>query len=124
MTGTGFESVWRERAERIIDFSMMGVALAAMVSLILEYGHYVPPQHRQILHGIDVGIIVIFICETFFKLLIARQRREHFKHNFVHFLVIGLLALQLLTVWGLSGHALFRERLRTMTPGTVDTSHF
>ncbi len=119
MTGTGFESVWRERVERIINFSMMGVALAAMVSLILEYGHYVPLQHRYVLQGIDVGIIVIFICETFFKLLIARQRMEHFKHNFVHFLVIGLLVLQLLTVWGLSSHAPFRERLRTMTPGKL-----
>ncbi len=114
--GTVLDIGWRERAERIINLSMMVVALVALVSLILEYGQYVPSQYRHILQLTDVGIILIFIAETFVKLIIAKRRWEHFKRHLVHFIVIALLGLQLVAIWGGPGPTLFRGYVESMTP--------
>jgi len=117
--GTVLDIGWRERAERIINLSMMVVALVALVSLILEYGQYVPSQYRHILQLTDVGIILIFIAETFVKLIIAKRRWEHFKRHLVHFIVIALLGLQLVAIWGGPGPTLFRGYVESMTPAKL-----
>lgn len=116
---TFWTTSFRERIWRSINLSMMLVALAALVSFILDYGQYLPARSRHILQIVDVVIVVIFISEMFLKLLIAQRRWEYFRTHFVHFIVIALLVLQLLAIWKLSANTLFWQDLKSLTPGKL-----
>ena len=60
------------RLIRRIDVAMIFVALVALASLILEYGHYLSPDHTPILQGIDVAIVALFFVESIAKIFLVK----------------------------------------------------
>lgn len=102
----------RDKLLKVIFWLMIPVALLAVASLILQYGGYVNEADQRFLHYIDLGIVFAFIGQAIAKLALTHNRREHFRKNLVDFVLIGLLALELIIVKSLgdvSFLVMFRE---------------
>ncbi len=91
MAKTLFADNSRARLELHINRFMLLVALAAIISLILEHGHYVGADKTQYLEVLNVCIIAIFVLEIFLKLAIAPVKKSYLRTNLIDFVVIGAL---------------------------------
>jgi len=91
MAKTLFADNSRARLELHINRFMLLIALAAIISLILEHGRYVGPDKTQYLEALNVCIIAIFVLEIFAKLAIAPVKKSYLRTNLIDFVVIGAL---------------------------------
>jgi len=101
-----FKDKGRAKLELWINRFMLLVALAAITSLILEHGRYLSPDKSKYLELIDIWIIIIFVCESLFKLFIARLKRTYLRNNWIDFFVIGTLF-----IWLIAGVFLSESRV-------------
>ena len=93
---TSFESTGREKMTRTLDVIVAAVAVVAIVTLVLEHGHYLlDPAKIKILQQIDIGIISLFMLDMVGKLLLARRRLQHLRAHAVHYSLLGLLIILL-----------------------------
>jgi potassium uptake TrkH family protein len=88
----------REFTDRLLGRLLIIVAALAAVSLIVQYGLYLPEWMVDYLVALDVGIISFFIAENFIRLGISRERLDYLRTHWVDFVFIGLFAAQIVSL--------------------------
>jgi trk system potassium uptake protein TrkH len=83
---------------RVLGVAMTIAALAALFSLICEYGFHVPPVSLQWLHALQIAILVYFLVDKLIRFLTSSSRRAYLKHIWPHFALMGLVALGIFLV--------------------------
>lgn len=81
-----------------LNIFITGVALTAILSLILEYGFYLGVKTEALLHRLDLFIVGIFLAEFFFKLALAKEKRAYLIANKVDGVVIGVFFVLILFI--------------------------
>ncbi|MGQ9602856.1 MAG: TrkH family potassium uptake protein [bacterium] len=84
--------------EKLLRRLLIVAAILAGLSLITEYGFYVPERLVHILTRIDVGIIVFFISETVIRLLISHSKRFYLRAHWADFALIAFFFSQLIAL--------------------------
>jgi len=67
---------------------MIGVALLAIFSFVLEYGFYLSNETKSLLCQLNLLIAGVFVIEFFFKLVLSREKKIYLKSNRVVFLLV------------------------------------
>ncbi len=83
--------VWIEKLLRRI---LIGAAILAGFSLVIQYGFYVPEKVLNLLTRIDIGIIIFFVSETVIRLLISDSKRFYLKTHWADFALIAFFLSQ------------------------------
>jgi len=66
-----------------------GAGLAALTSLVLEYGGYLPGQ-SEYFHWLYLAIIVVFVMEAVVRLAAARARLRHLREHLAEYVALAL----------------------------------
>ena len=92
---------FRSRLADWLDQCLIGVAVAAVISLLLEVGRFdLPTGFQSALHLIDFGIVVFVILSMLMHLVLAPNRWRHLRVHWPEFLLLGFfLSLLLLRTW-------------------------
>ena len=79
--------------------------LAALTSLVLEYGGFADVQARYgtILHVAQACILATFILDGFVRLLLAESRRHYLNENWLDFALIAVLVVASALIYRLRG---------------------
>jgi trk system potassium uptake protein TrkH len=93
----------REFIDRLLGRLLIVVAGLAAVSLVAQYGFYLPARYSDLIVRLDVGIIIFFIAESFVRLLISKEKSEYLRSHWIDFAIIGLLAAQVISLRFFSG---------------------
>jgi len=59
-----------------LNLFMVGVVVLVVLSLVVEYGFYLPNETRVLLHRLDFLIVGLFVGEFFIKMLLSGQRKH------------------------------------------------
>lgn len=84
--------------EKLLRRLLIVAAILAGLSLITEYGFYVPEKLVHLHRRIDVGIIVFFISETVIRLLISHSKRFYLRTHWADFALIAFFFSQLIAL--------------------------
>jgi potassium uptake TrkH family protein len=88
----------REFIDRLLGRLLIVVAALAAASLVAQYGFFLPQRFVGFVIGLDVGIIIFFIAESFIRLLISRDRLEYLRSHWIDFAIVGLLLVQVISL--------------------------
>ena len=81
--------------------AMYAVAAIAAVSLVVEYGFYLGRDQEQILHLIDLAVVVLFVADALVHLGFARRKVAYLKKHWPSFAILALIVCQLALVFHL-----------------------
>lgn len=77
----------------IVNISLFFVSVAALISLILEYGFYISEQTAHIIERVNILIVLYYVLQYFVKLLFNIKKWNYIKtHWFETALVILIIA--------------------------------
>ncbi len=79
------------RLRRVLSVAMTVAALAALFSLLCEYGFYHPPVPVKWLHTLQISILAYFLLDKLICLLISSNRWAYVKHIWPHLALIVLV---------------------------------
>ena len=91
---------------RILRWMMRLGALAALFSLILEFGFPVG-DFLGVLHAIDFAVVGLIIADVLVRFFAASDRRRHFRRHWLEFMLLALFAAEALGVLLLARGAMF-----------------
>jgi len=86
-------ATWESRLLRILQALVRGGALAALVSLVIEFGFPVE-SGNALLHGIEIGVVPLFILEAAARWRFAPDRRAYFRRHWPGLLVMALVGIE------------------------------
>lgn len=78
---------------RLLGAAMIIAALAALFSLICEYGFRYPPIPLKWLHTLQIAILAYFLLDKLIRLLTSSSRWAYLKHIWPHLALMALVAL-------------------------------
>jgi len=88
----------REFIDRLLGRLLIAVAALAAASLVAQYGFFLPERYSGLVHGLDIGIIIFFIAESFLRLIISKDKLDYLRSHWIDFAIIGLLAGQVISL--------------------------
>ena len=95
----------RRRLTRAMNVLLALAGLAALASLVLEYGGFdqVRVRYRLALHVTQACVLAVFILDLVGRLLLADSRIKHLRENWLDFALILVLAATAAIVFRLRG---------------------
>ncbi len=80
--------------------------LAAVATLVLDYGFTLAPSQQRVVHIVQTVILVVFILDRVLRLLLAPRRRDYLRENWIDFALIVLVVAGLLVGYRMKGRFL------------------
>lgn len=74
---------------------MYGVAVVAFASLVLEYGFSLDKAQNDVLHLIDLSVVVLFVANSLLRLAFSRFKLRYLKEHWPSLAVLALIITQL-----------------------------
>ena len=99
------------RVKVVLNVILALTALAAVATLILDYGFREPLIERPFLYIAQTVIVAIFILDRMTRLLLARRRRRYLRENWIDFALIAVM--------GLVALAAFQFRISIVSAGAM-----
>lgn len=88
----------REVIDRLLGRLLIVAAILAAVSLVVQYGFFLPQRYADHVIQLDIAIIGFFICENFLRLAIRRAKLAYLRSHWIDFAFIGLFAAQIVSL--------------------------
>jgi Trk-type K+ transport system membrane component len=88
------EAPSRQWLRRALTAVMIGVGLAALVSLCIEHGFDVPESDRYRIYIVDTLIVGLFALSSLILWFIAPDRKAYWRKHWLEIVLVGLLGLQ------------------------------
>lgn len=80
------------RLRGVLGLAMTLAALAALFSLVCEYGFYQPLVPLKWLHSLQIGVLAYFLLDKLIRFLISANRWAYLKHIWPHLALIAFVA--------------------------------
>ena len=91
----------RDTALSWLSRIMYVVAAVAVASLILEYGFFLGAAETQLLHLVDLAVVVLFIADAVTRFTLARRKLVYLRGHWPSLAILGLILAQLAVVFHL-----------------------
>ncbi len=96
--------VVKESITKWMSRVMYGVAIVAFASLVLEYGFRLDREQTDVLHLIDLSVVVLFVANSLLRFAFARLKLRYLREHWPSFAILGLIIAQLAVVLHLQSH--------------------
>jgi trk system potassium uptake protein TrkH len=80
---------------------MYAVAGVAAASLVLEYGFFLNRAETDLLHLIDLSVVVVFVADALIRFGLARRKLSFLRQRWPSFVILGIIVAQLVVVFQL-----------------------
>ena len=80
------------RLRGVLGVGMTLAALAALFSIICEYGFHEPTVPLKWLHGLQIGVLAFFLLDKLIRFLISANRLAYIRHIWPHLALIAFVA--------------------------------
>jgi len=88
---------------RALEILLRAGAVAALASLVAQFGFPLSERAEAVLHGVDLAVVAVFLVRVFARLATAADRRAHLARNWLEFALIAFLAAEMATVYAATG---------------------
>lgn len=81
---------------RVFTIVTAVVVLLAIISLLVDVGGFIlSPGLSKVMDRLYIVVVIYFVIETFLRLFLAANKLRHLRSNWVSFLLIFILAIQI-----------------------------
>jgi len=108
----------RPRLTRFLRRALFVTGLLAMGSLVAEFGFYLSPAWRNVVHVVNAVVVWGFIANNVAQFLIAAERKEHARAHWFDLSLTAILLLGYAATLPLLGSELLKRLYNTLT-GTL-----
>ena len=95
----------------VLNQILILLSLVAVASLIAEYGFYISPGLKHLIHRIDVFIVWFFVLQAAVKLVAAEERWNYFKSRWFDYLLVGVILIGTVVILSKVGFQAFGKFL-------------
>ncbi|MBN2542713.1 hypothetical protein JXI42_07575 [bacterium] len=82
---------------KTLDWYMGGVAIIALVSMILKYGFIIPDSFSKLLYYVDIFIIASFMINSIIRVLVSPKKGEYIIKHKIQYILTFLFIFQIIT---------------------------
>jgi len=89
----------KETITKWLSRVMYGVAAVAFASLVLEYGFHLTRTQTDLLHLIDLAVVLIFVADSILRFALSSRKLAYLRAHWPSFAVLALILVQLALVF-------------------------